>query len=127
MAVSQRDLTDGLQETHRKTKAVKADIQNASDHVGVIGTVLAQELPNEVQVGEVAQAIEQTGELEQKLAESAATLADVSAELGREIKKRRKVTAKLNKTQARVEKLSGAAKKAKKPRAAQAPRPSSQT
>ena len=111
MDVSQRDRTGGLRETHRKTKVVEAEIQRASDHAAVIGTVLAQELPGEVQVGEVAQAIEQTEQLEQKLAESAATLADVSAELGREIKKRRKVTEKLNKTQARVERLSGAKKK----------------
>lgn len=114
MGVSLHDQTDGLQGAHKKAKAVEADIQSASDHVGVIGAVLAQELPDEVQVGEVAQAIEQTEQLEQKLAESAATLADVSAELGREIKKRRKVTEKLNKTQARVEKLSGAAKKTRK-------------
>lgn len=111
MGVSRRDQADSLQETHKKTKAVEADIQRASDHAAVIGTVLAQELPGEVQVGEVAQAIEQTEELEQKLAESAATLADVSAELGREIKKRRKVTEKLNKSQARVSRLSGAKKK----------------
>jgi len=72
----------------------------------VIGTVLAQELPAEVQVGEVAQAIEQTEQLEQKLVESAATLAEVSAELGREIIKCQEVTEKLNKSQARVDELS---------------------
>ncbi len=72
----------------------------------MIGTVLAQELPAEVQVGEVAQAIEQTEQLEQKLVESAATLAEVSAELGREIIKCQEVTEKLNKSQARVDELS---------------------
>ena len=106
MGVSHHDRSDVLQQTHRKTKAVEADIQRASDHAGVIGAVLAQELPDEIQVGEVAQAIEQTEELEQKLAQSAATLADVSAELGREIKKRREVTRELDKTRAHVEQLS---------------------
>ena len=113
MTVTRRDQTDDLQKTHKKTEAVKKDIARASDHAAVIGTVLAQELPEAVQVGEVAQAIEQTEELEQKLAESAATLADVSAELGREIKKRRQVSKKLSKTQARVEKLAGEVRNAR--------------
>ena len=105
MGVSHRDQIGGLDVTREKTKAVEADILRASDHAAVIGTVLSQQLPDEVQVGEVAQAIEQTEELEQKLVESAATLADVSAELGREIEKRRKVTKKLSQSQARVDAL----------------------
>ena len=115
MDASHREKTGGLQVVHEKTKAVEADILRASDHAAVIGTVLAQQLPGDVQVGEVAQAIEQAEELEQKLAESAATLADVSTELGREIKKRRKVTEQLNKSQARVAQLSGAKKKTDAP------------
>lgn len=106
MDASHREQTGGLQVVHEKTKAVEADILRASDHAAVIGTVLSQQLPDEVQVGEVAQAIEQTEELEQKLVESAATLADVSAELGREIEKRRKVTKKLSQSRARVDALS---------------------
>ncbi|MBC7705627.1 MAG: hypothetical protein H7274_16985 [Rhodoferax sp.] len=74
----------------------------------MISTVLAQQLPDDVQVGDVARAIEQTEHLEQKLAESAATLANVSAELGREIKRRREVAKELNKSEARVARLSGA-------------------
>lgn len=110
MGVSQREQTGGLQVVHEKTKAVEADLLRASDQVAVIGTVLAQQLPDDVQVGDVAQAIEQTEELEQKLAESAATLAEVSTELGREIQQRRKVTEELNQSQARVAQLSGAKK-----------------
>ena len=106
MAVLHPIPSGDLQEAHKKTKAVAAEIERASDHAGVIGTVLAQELPSELLRGEVAQAVEQTEELEQKLAQSAATLAEVSAELGREVKKRRKVTEQLSKSQARVEKLS---------------------
>ena len=106
MGVSHHEKSDVLQRTHKTTEAVEADIHRASDHAGVIGAVLAQELPDEVQVGEVAQAIEHTEELEQKLAQSAATLADVTAELGREIKKRREVTKELDKTRAHVEQLS---------------------
>ena len=106
MGIAQRDPIGGLEGTHEKTKAVEAEILRASDHAAVIGTVLSQQLPDAVQVGEVAQAIEQTEELEQKLAESAATLANVSAELEREIDKRRKVTKKLSQSRARVDALS---------------------
>ena len=105
MAVSHHDKSDVLQQVHRKTEAVEAEIRRAADHAGVSGAVLAQELPDEIQVGEVAQAIEQTEELEQKLSQSAATLADVTAELGREIKKRRAVTKELDKSRAHVEQL----------------------
>ena len=63
-------------------------MQRSSDFLAVINTVLGQELPDEVQVGDVAQAIEHTGQLEKKLAESAETLAGVSASLAEEIGKR---------------------------------------
>lgn len=111
MGVSHRMQSGGLNVAHEKTKAVEVEIRKASDHAAVIGTVLAHQLPDEVRVGEVAQAIEQTEDLEQKLAESAATLANVSAELGREIKKRRHVSEELNKSEARVAELSGLKKK----------------
>ena len=110
MGTSRHDPAGDLEEAHKKAKAVKTEVQRAADHAAVIGIVLAQELPDDVQVGDVAQAIEQTEELEQKLADSATTLAEVSAELGREVKKRRKVTAELTKSRARVDKLSGAKK-----------------
>ncbi len=112
MAAAADDPHSGLQETLQKTDAVTAEIQRASDHVAVIGTVLAQELPGEVQVGEVAQAIEQTEELEKKLAQSADTLADVSAALELEIAKRREVAKKLEASQDLVEKLTAQAQDA---------------
>jgi hypothetical protein len=71
-----------------KTEAVAAEVQRASDDLAVINTVLEQELPEEVQVGDVAQAIEHTGQLEKRLAESAETLAEVNAALAEEIEKR---------------------------------------
>ncbi len=99
----------------KKTQEVQADIESASDHVGVIGTVLSQELPPDAQVGEVAQAIEQTGELEQKLAQSAEQLAEVSAVLAAEIAARRALAEKLEATQDMVEKLSSEADEPRKP------------
>jgi hypothetical protein len=77
-----------LDQALEKTEAVAAEVQRASDDLAVINTVLEQELPDEVQVGDVAQAIEHTGQLEKKLAESAETLAEVNATLAEEIEKR---------------------------------------
>jgi len=75
-----------------KSEAVAAEVQRASEDLAVVNTVLEQELPDEVQVGEVAQALEHTGKLEKKLAESAETLAEVNAALAQEIEKRIEAT-----------------------------------
>jgi len=106
MATPTEDHAGDLVDPLRKTQSVTADIESASNHALVIGTVLAQELPADVKVGEVAQAIEQTHELKDKLAESAETLADVSAALESEIEKRSKIAKQLGKSQEQVEQLS---------------------
>ena len=106
MAVPADPKEHRLQDTLDKTASVAADIQSAASQVGVIGTVLAQELPDELQVGEVAQALEQTEDLEHKLAESAETLADVTAALEHEIARRREADDKLKRSRAQVEELS---------------------
>ncbi len=95
-----------LENAQKKTRAVKAEIERAADQAAVIGTVLAQELPDEVQVGEVAGAIEQTEALEEKLTKSAEALADVTAELEQEIAQGRATAKKLDQSEARVERLS---------------------
>jgi hypothetical protein len=94
-----------LEHAASTTHAVAADVQSASDDLLVINTVLEQELPDELQVGEVAQAIEHTGQLEKKLAESAESLAEVHAALKVEIEKRKAVTAERDAKQALVDKL----------------------
>lgn len=76
-----------LDRTLKKSEEVAADVQRASDNLAVVNTVLEQELPEEVQVGEVAQAIAHTGQLEEKLARSAEKLAEVNEALSREIAK----------------------------------------
>lgn len=95
-----------LDQSAGKTGAVAAEVQRASEDLLVINTVLEQELPDELQVGEVAQAIEHTGHLEKKLAESAESLAEVHAALAKEIEKRKVVTAQRDASRALVEKLS---------------------
>ena len=94
-----------LDRTLAKSEQVAADVQRASDNLAVVSTVLEQELPDEVQVGEVAQAIEHTSQLEEKLAKSAEKLAEVNAALSEEIEKRLEVTAERDESQALAEKL----------------------
>ncbi|BEP61599.1 hypothetical protein GmRootV213_21530 [Variovorax sp. V213] len=94
-----------LEQTLEKTEAVAADVQRASDNLAVVNTVLEQELPEEIQVGEVAQAIEHTSQLEEKLAKSAETLAEVNAALSEEIEKRLEITAQRDESQAQAEEL----------------------
>ncbi len=105
MATLANDHGGDLEKPLQKTQAVAAELQTASDHAMVIGTVLSQELPAHVQVGDVAQAIEQTEELKEKLAESAETLTEVSAELEQEISKRQEVAKQLKATRAEVQEL----------------------
>ena len=94
-----------LEQTLEKTEAVAADVQRASDNLAVVNTVLEQELPEDIQVGEVAQAIEHTSQLEEKLAKSAETLAEVNAALSEEIEKRLEITAQRDESQAEAEEL----------------------
>ena len=115
MAMPVNDHGDDLLKPLQKTEAVAEVLEQASDHALVIGTVLAKELPADIQVGEVAQAIEQTGELKEKLAESADTLAEVSAELEQEIAKRRAVTRQLGASRAQVDELQAEISDSKKP------------
>ena len=97
--------TTSLDSTLKKSEQVAADVQRASDNLAVVNTVLEQELPEEVQVGEVAQAIEHTNQLEEKLARSAEKLAEVNAALSEEIETRLEATAERDESQALAEKL----------------------
>ena len=90
-----------LLETLEKTEAITADVQHASQQLAVVNVVLEENLPDEVQVGDVAQAISQTGELEKKLAESAQALAEVSQALEYEIEKHEEAVAQLADARAR--------------------------
>lgn len=85
---SQKQAEPSLDQTLEKTETVAAEVQRAADDLAVVNTVLEQELPDDVQVGDVAQAIEHTGRLEKKLAQSAEALAEVNAALSQEIEKR---------------------------------------
>ena len=94
-----------LDRTLDKTKAVAEEVQRAAEDLAVVGTVLEQELPAEVQVGDVALALAHAEELEQKLAASAEKLAEANLALEREIEKRTAVTKQRDESEARVEQL----------------------
>jgi hypothetical protein len=96
-----------LDMTLAKTQQVASEVQRASEDLMVVNVVLEQEVPEEAQVGDLAQAIAHTSDLEKKLAQSAETLTQVNAALAREIEKRAEVTRRLAESEALVEALTG--------------------
>ncbi|MBB1602416.1 hypothetical protein [Variovorax sp. UMC13] len=77
-----------LDRTLKKNQAIAAEVQSASEDLAVVATVLEQELPDHVQVGDVAQAIEHANQLEKQLAQSAQELTKVNEALAKEVEKR---------------------------------------
>ncbi|MDP9901811.1 hypothetical protein [Variovorax ginsengisoli] len=94
-----------LHQTLAQNVEVAAQVQQASDDLSIVSTVLEQEIPDEIQVGDVAQAIAHTSELEKKLAQSAEKLTEVNEILSKEIKRRIEVTEQRDQSRALVEKL----------------------
>ena len=80
--------TETLDRTLAKNEEIAADVQDASDHLAVVATVLEKELPDNVQVDDVAQAIEHANQIEKQLARSAKALAEVNEALANQIEKR---------------------------------------
>ena len=64
-----------------RARKVAADIQEAADSLAVVNTVLQDQLPAATQTGEVAQALEQSDEVEKSISTSARTLEAVNAEI----------------------------------------------
>ncbi|MGJ7578805.1 hypothetical protein ACSFA3_01335 [Variovorax sp. RHLX14] len=94
-----------LARTLDTTKAVAVEVRRAAEDLAVVATVLEQELPEEVQVGDVALAIAHADELEQKLSASAAKLVEANEALAHEIEKRVEVTRQRDESEARVAEL----------------------
>ncbi|PZQ63937.1 MAG: hypothetical protein DI563_27230 [Variovorax paradoxus] len=76
------DAQASLEQTIDKAKEVAAEIRQAADNLAVVNTVLEEKLPDHVQVGEVAQALDQSVEVEKQLSESVDRLQQVHDELG---------------------------------------------
>lgn len=82
----QPEMTDGksaatLQKAIAEAKEVAAEIRDAADHLAVVNTVLQDQIPDDVQVGEVAQALAQSEEVEKNVSKSAETLDSVNQAL----------------------------------------------
>ena len=83
-----------------QNEAVKETVEQSANELLVINAVLKQELPNEVQAGEVAQALRKTDELETRIHESAEDLAQVNQVLAQEIDERADLERELARTKA---------------------------
>jgi C4-dicarboxylate-specific signal transduction histidine kinase len=83
-----------------KNEAVKETVAQSANELLVINAVLKQELPNEVQAGEVAHALRKTDELETRIHDSAQDLAQVNQVLAQEIGERAVLERELARTKA---------------------------
>jgi phosphoglycerate-specific signal transduction histidine kinase len=71
-----------------QNETIRDSVEQSAAELLVINTVLKQELPDDVQIGEIAQALQKTDELETRIQESAEELAEVNQVLAQEIDQR---------------------------------------
>ena len=82
------DLPTPLARVLEQTETVQGVVEQSADELLVIHAVLKQELPENLQTGDVAQALQRTDELEIKISDTAQELAQVNAVLAQEIDQR---------------------------------------
>ena len=82
------------------SEAVKDTIEQSAAELVMINAVLKQELPDDVQVGDVAYALQRTDELEVKINDTAQDLAQVNEVLAQEIDQRVDLERELAETKA---------------------------
>ena len=85
-----------------QNEAVKDTVEQSANELLVINAVLKQELPKEMQAGEVAQALRKTDELETRIHDSAEDLAQVNQVLAQEIDERADLERELVRTKAEL-------------------------
>lgn len=85
-----------------QNEAVKETVEQSANELLVVNAVLKQELPKEVQAGEVALALRKTDELETRIQESTEDLAQVNQVLAHEIDERADLERELAKTKAEL-------------------------
>lgn len=82
-------------------------IEQSATELVMIHAVLTQEIPDEVQIGEVAQALQKTDELEIKMNDAAQQMAQVNEVLAQEIDKRADLELELADTKAALVEVTG--------------------
>jgi len=95
--------TDGaspsLGDTLNQTIEVREKIEGVGDELLIVNTVLKQEIPETLQTGEVAQALEKHEELETIVQECVDDLAEVNEALEEEVARRKRLERQLAQSQ----------------------------
>ena len=91
-----------LKEALDQNELVKDSVEQSAAELLVINAVLKQEVPPEVQTGEVAQALQKTDELEERIHASAEDLGKVNDALKREIFERARLEEELADAKAKL-------------------------
>lgn len=84
-----------LREALDQNEAVKDTVEQSAAELVVINAVLRHEVPSEVQTGEVAQALQKTDELEERIQACADDLDEVNDALKQEIDERARLEEEL--------------------------------
>jgi hypothetical protein len=90
-----------------QNEAVKQTVEQSAAELIMVNAVLNQGLPQHVQKGDVAQALQKTSELETLIQDSAQELHEVNEALAQEIDERAHLEGKLAKTEAALAKATG--------------------
>jgi chromosome segregation ATPase len=98
-----------LKRALEQNESVKDSVEQSAAELMVINTVLKQEIPPDVQTGEVAQALEKTDALETRIQESAEDLAEVNEVLEQQIDERANLERELRAAKAALAKATGQA------------------
>lgn len=84
---------------------VQDTVERSAAELLVINAVLKQEIPDHIQTGEVAQALQKTDELESKISDTAEDIAHVNQVLAQEIGERVNLERELAATKAALEQV----------------------
>ena len=101
------DATTALALALEQNKAIQEEVEQSAAELVVINAVLKQEVPEEVQTGEVARALQKTDELECRIQTSADELAQVNQALKQEISERADLERQLATVQAELAQAAG--------------------
>ncbi|APW40596.1 hypothetical protein RD110_09790 [Rhodoferax koreense] len=91
-----------------QTVEVKDKIVGVGDELLIVNTVLKQEIPEKLQTGEVAQALDKHEELESIVQECVEDLVEVNEALEEEVARRRRLERQLAQSQAQLAKVQDA-------------------